>query len=861
MPLPPSPNSGITSGNLSSPPTGPFLPHPSSYYPLYPPPRGGKYRPSRMKSIYYHPSFHGQDGDIELPFIKLDEAIIVIFVLCFWMGVIGLFCNKWGKIRHLEPYHPDYHKRESTDTEIVDPFSSFSERQHVPGATTATATAPGQPGSTAVAKLSSRMNTLTNNNVNSASISNFASIDLSGNPNVIGTGGEAIVINPMIGGSLGESSTLRPLNSSVRKASLSLNEVSNLGKTVDVLNDRHNEQHQIKPNGASVFNCNSCFSSKLNLHYTSFTPRLMNHYSSTGMSSFLYHQPNNNCPVIAIKHPQQQQQSITPPPTAVGTGHGPVSNKVTTGHTHPRGHGGGGYFFQRSGSSTNRSIGYHTASDRGGTSSSDHKTSYTGANIMGSAAAHSYYHQIQKQYQAAHQARQVAIASAGPSIASPSTSPFAMVALGSNSPSGHHAHHHVNHHIHHSSHHHVAPATTMAASGYTSYHRNSYVNYATCPSSASASAYSSHRPSFSLSYGAYTPSRRRSSVLPSPIVLDENIITGLTKAATRSAEAGNSGYGDDVNSCNVHSHGDQGTFTATGDDKCQQSSSNDQSTEQDKSGKSTSTDGKDTQVDGSGSKSLIPEVSYKFCPSRVDFLLQGHTGGTDGQSGRANNNINSNNTDHEVKCPLRHPFHRNCTCSLDHPSGTCSINNSTSCYDRLDGLTNDHDQVGNISILTSSCPITGGEGSTDESTFLNPQFTTCTCSKASKLEEVRSLAFANLNRLTPPVIDHQVPPPVIASSQAAVDMSGGKESDDECNMNVRHSSLSPFPIHFKLSPDRKIKSAEDLKSLVLDLTKASRMVKKIGGKGIALESLVPPDYGEGDCSGHCDDEIIATTCT
>ena len=297
LPLPPSPNSGITTGNMSSAPNPLFLPHPSSYYPLYPPPRGGKYRPSRMKSIYYHPSFHGQDGDIELPFIKLDEAIIVIFVLCFWMGVIGLFCNKWGKIRHLEPYHPDYHKRESTDTEIVDPFSSFSERQQVPGASAIAATVPGQPGSTGAAKLSSRMNTLTNNNVNSASISNFASIDLSGNPHVIGTGGEAIVINPIIGGSLGESSTLRPLNASVRKASLSLNEVSNLGKDVDLFNNKHNKQHQqqFTSNEASVFDRNSCFSNKLNtLNYTSFTPRLMSHYSSTGMSSFLYHQPTNN---------------------------------------------------------------------------------------------------------------------------------------------------------------------------------------------------------------------------------------------------------------------------------------------------------------------------------------------------------------------------------------------------------------------------------------------------------------------------------------------------------------------------------------------------------------------------------------
>ena len=486
---------------------------------------------------------------------------------------------------------------------------------------------------------------------------------------------------------------------------------------------------------------------------------------------------------------------------------------------------------------------------------------------MGSAAAHSYYHQIQKQYQAAHQARQAAIASAAASMASPSTSPFAMVALGSNSPSGHYAHHHVNHHIHHASHHHVSPGSTIASTGYTSYHRNSYVNYATCPSSTTASAYSSHRPSFSLSYGAYTPSRRRSSVLPSPVVLDDNIMGGLRETAGRSNDAGNSGDGEDVNSNTVPSHCDQGTCKAPADGKCQHDSSNDERSEQEKSGEMTSTDGKECQVDGSSCNNLIPEVSYKFCPSRshsrIDLSsssssLQGHPGVTDGQNGRSNNNnsINNNNTDHEVKCPLRHHFHRNCTCSLDHPIGTCSINNSTSCYDRLDGLTNDHDQVCNISILTSSCPITGGEGSTDESTLINSQFRTCTCSKAGKLAEMRSLPFGALSRLTPPIIDHQVSPSVTQDTLGGG--SGSNESDCESNPNLRHSSLLPFPVHFKLSPDRKIKSAEDLKSLVLDLTKASRMVKQIGGKGIALESLVPPNH---DGGGQCDDEPITTTCT
>lgn len=37
-----------------------------------------------------------------------DEVIIVTGVLIFWFLVIALFINKWGKIRMLEPYQPQY---------------------------------------------------------------------------------------------------------------------------------------------------------------------------------------------------------------------------------------------------------------------------------------------------------------------------------------------------------------------------------------------------------------------------------------------------------------------------------------------------------------------------------------------------------------------------------------------------------------------------------------------------------------------------------------------------------------------------------------------------------------------------------
>lgn len=114
----------------------------------------GKFRHLQNQYPYSH-----YDSEIELPFIKLDEAVIVVFVLCFWFVVIVVFCHKWGAIRHLEPYHPDFHKRESTDTEvIVDPFSSFSAPHYNP-------------------KLQSRMNTLNNGPNNSGSVSNFASLE------------------------------------------------------------------------------------------------------------------------------------------------------------------------------------------------------------------------------------------------------------------------------------------------------------------------------------------------------------------------------------------------------------------------------------------------------------------------------------------------------------------------------------------------------------------------------------------------------------------------------------------------------------------------------------------------------------
>jgi hypothetical protein len=40
--------------------------------------------------------------------IRGVEIGIVVLVLMVWAGAIGLFFNRWGKIRMLLPYQPDY---------------------------------------------------------------------------------------------------------------------------------------------------------------------------------------------------------------------------------------------------------------------------------------------------------------------------------------------------------------------------------------------------------------------------------------------------------------------------------------------------------------------------------------------------------------------------------------------------------------------------------------------------------------------------------------------------------------------------------------------------------------------------------
>lgn len=40
--------------------------------------------------------------------VRPEEALIVILVLLLWVGAIGLFVHRWGKIRNCEPYAPKF---------------------------------------------------------------------------------------------------------------------------------------------------------------------------------------------------------------------------------------------------------------------------------------------------------------------------------------------------------------------------------------------------------------------------------------------------------------------------------------------------------------------------------------------------------------------------------------------------------------------------------------------------------------------------------------------------------------------------------------------------------------------------------
>lgn len=61
------------------------------------------------------------------PVVRDEEIVVVVLVLSVWLAVILLFFNKWGKIRMLEPYQPQYQEPESPP--VLQVKSSVLERE------------------------------------------------------------------------------------------------------------------------------------------------------------------------------------------------------------------------------------------------------------------------------------------------------------------------------------------------------------------------------------------------------------------------------------------------------------------------------------------------------------------------------------------------------------------------------------------------------------------------------------------------------------------------------------------------------------------------------------------------------------
>lgn len=60
------------------------------------------------------------DGSGPSIVVRPEEALIVIFVLILWIGAIGLFFHRWGKIRMLEPYQPKFIQQHRGSCPLVD---------------------------------------------------------------------------------------------------------------------------------------------------------------------------------------------------------------------------------------------------------------------------------------------------------------------------------------------------------------------------------------------------------------------------------------------------------------------------------------------------------------------------------------------------------------------------------------------------------------------------------------------------------------------------------------------------------------------------------------------------------------------
>lgn len=64
-----------------------------------------------INAIIYKKKFSFYFSETKSLVIRPEEVSIILLILVLWVVAIMLFFNRWGKIRQLEPYQPQFEKQ------------------------------------------------------------------------------------------------------------------------------------------------------------------------------------------------------------------------------------------------------------------------------------------------------------------------------------------------------------------------------------------------------------------------------------------------------------------------------------------------------------------------------------------------------------------------------------------------------------------------------------------------------------------------------------------------------------------------------------------------------------------------------
>lgn len=78
------------------------------------------------------------------PAMSAKEVIIIVLVLVFWLCAILLFINRWGKIRMLEPYMPDFKSSTCEEGNATNASTQMNSVEEAPRGSSSRVPHPGQ---------------------------------------------------------------------------------------------------------------------------------------------------------------------------------------------------------------------------------------------------------------------------------------------------------------------------------------------------------------------------------------------------------------------------------------------------------------------------------------------------------------------------------------------------------------------------------------------------------------------------------------------------------------------------------------------------------------------------------------------